>query len=141
MTTHAISTELKLYARTRWPLENDKSRKRLLAQALKFTQRRVRSLFEGETTAVPRATEIIAIEELIGRKISATEEDLAHAKAEYRDMAQIAAGLWALAHGPNADFFGPQMDALRQAILGEGPVDHRGGGQAGAGDQGRTASG
>lgn len=141
MTTVTISTELKLFARTRWPLENDKSRKRLLASALKFTHRRVRSLYEGEETAVPRAAEIVTIEKLIGRPISKSEQELADAKAEYRDMAEIVSRLWALANGPNADFYGPQVDALRASLLGEGPVDRRGSRGTGARDQGRAGAG
>lgn len=141
MTTVAISTELKLFARTRWPLENDKSRKRLLARALKFTLRRVRSLYEAEDTAVPRDHEVVAIEKLIGRPISRNEQELADAKAEYRDMAEIVSRLWALANGPNADFYGPQVDALRASLLGEGSLDRRGGRGTGAGDQGRSAAG
>lgn len=138
MTTVAISTELRLFARTRWPLENDKSRKRLLASALKFTHRRVRSFYEAEETAVPRDHEVVAIEKLIGRPISRNERELADAQAEYRSLAEIASSLWALAHGPDADFYGPKMDALRSALLGEGHPDRGRGRGTGAGDQGRT---
>lgn len=142
MTSATLSLELKTFARRKWPLENDKSRKRLLAGLLKFTLRRVRSLYEGEATAVPRGHEIISIERLIGKRIGlAAEEELNNAKAEYRTLAELAAGLQALVTGPDADFYRPQVDAFRAALLGEGVVDYRGGRGPGAGDQGRAGTG
>ena len=137
VTTAAISTALKLYARTRWPLENDKARKAMLARVLKFTPRRVRSFYEAEKNAVPRTHETVAIERLIGRRIETAEQELSDARAEYRDVAEIASALWALAHGPDADYYGPQVDTLREALLGERPAGHRSGGEAGPRNQGR----
>ncbi|HEV2518020.1 MAG TPA: hypothetical protein VGV07_22405 [Devosia sp.] len=142
MTSATLSLELKTFARRKWPLENDKSRKRLLAGLLKFTLRRVRSLYEGERTAVPRGDEIVTIEQLIGKRIgAAAEKELTDAKAEYRSLADLAAGLQALVTGPNADFYRPQVDAFRAALLGEGVVDYRGGRRSSAGNQGRAGTG
>lgn len=112
----AVSVELKAYARQRWPLDNDKSRKALLRKLLGFTGRRMRSLYEGEGTAVPRGSETAAIEDLIGRKIGAAADE------ENRDafmalQARVARLEAALAVVDEA-FFDPQMAAYREALHG-----------------------
>ncbi len=142
MTTASISTELKTFARRKWPLENDKLRKSLLAGLLGFTRRRVRSLYEGEKTAVPRAAEIATIERVIGKKLgAAAEQEIDDGRAEYRSAAEIAAGLEALLYGPHASFFGPQVALIRAALLGNRFPPHGGGGGDGSRDQGRDEAG
>lgn len=133
ISTGIISSELKVFARRKWPLANDKYRKNRLADLLSLTKRRIRSLYEGEDTAVPRTTETDAIERLIGKKIGAAAE-LEEAQHEHRTLAEIAASLQALLQGPNAAFYSPQVAALRAALAGEGPRPHSGGAVDGAGD-------
>lgn len=118
VTTAVISTELRVFARRRWPLANDKYRKARLATLLDLTERRIRSFWEGDENAVPRAKETAAIERLIGKRLVAAQE-LEEAKHEYRDLAQLAASLEALFYGPNADYYRPQVDAIRHALRAE----------------------
>jgi hypothetical protein len=137
VTAAVVSKELKLFARARWPLANDKSRKQMLRRLLEVTERRIKSLWEGEETAVPRGTETARIEELIGHKIGAAAE-LEEARHEHRDLAQLAASLQALLYGPEADFYRPQVDAIRAALVPAGRGIGARSGDIGAGDQGRS---
>jgi hypothetical protein len=137
VTAELVSKELKLFARVKWPLANDKARKAALRRALDVTARRIKSLWEGEETAVPRGTETARIEKLIGHKIGAAAE-LEEARHEHRDLAQLAASLQALLFGPEADFYRPQVDAIRAALVPAGGGTGSGSGDAGAGDQGRS---
>lgn len=50
----AISHDLRVYARRRWPLANDKFRKDRLASLLAVSARRIKSLWEAEESAVIR---------------------------------------------------------------------------------------
>ena len=68
VTTASLSTNLRVYATRRWPLDKDERRKERLAGLLNMTKRRVRSLWENEPTAVPRGAEIERIEALIGEE-------------------------------------------------------------------------
>jgi hypothetical protein len=43
VTAAVVSKELKLFARARWPLANDKSRKQMLRRLLEVTERRIKS--------------------------------------------------------------------------------------------------
>lgn len=65
MSAAAISTDLRTYAVKRWPTANHKFRKGRLADLLGFSERRVRSFWEG-TAAAPRDEEIEAIHALVG---------------------------------------------------------------------------
>lgn len=80
VTSATLSTDLRIYAVKRWPLDKDERRKERLAALLNMTKRRVRSLWENERTARPRGDEIERIEALIG-----AEEDHANAEA-YRAL-------------------------------------------------------
>lgn len=137
VTPAAISIELRVFARKRWPLENDKFRKNQLKSALGFTARRIRSFWEGSDTAVPRTEETDAIEGLIGKKIGAAAE-LEEAQHEHRDLAQLASGLQALLFGPEADFYRPQVDAIRAALLSQGGGAATGSTDYGPGDRDRS---
>ena len=78
VSAQSISTELRVFSRQRWSLANDKYRKARLKDLLEMTARRIKSFWEGEETAVPRAHETERIERLIGKKIGApiiTEEE------------------------------------------------------------------
>lgn len=74
VTVASLSTDLRVYATKRWPLDKDERRKERLATLLNMTKRRVRSLWENEATAVPRGAEIDRIKALIGVEESNIEE-------------------------------------------------------------------
>lgn len=76
--TEALATELKLFARTKWPMTTDEWRKDKLASMLRMGRRRMKSLYEGERTARPRFEEVQKIRALIG------EKEKAHAEANAR---------------------------------------------------------
>lgn len=103
----AISHDLRVYARRRWPLANDKYRKDRLATLLEVSARRIKSLWEGEASAVIREHEAEAVRRLIGQA-EANTNDL-------QDLATRIARLEAaLLHG-DEDFNRYQVDALRKA--------------------------
>lgn len=105
-----ISRELKIYARKRWPLGNDKYRKNRLRDLLGLSPRRIRSFWEGEDTAVPRRSETDDIEALIGKRLGIVEE----ATREYRSIEALCQGLEALLTHTDEDGYRAQIDALRQ---------------------------
>ncbi len=84
MSATAIATDLRTYAVKRWPTANHKFRKARLADLLGFSERRVRSFWEGNA-ASPRDDEVDAIKALVGQK-----ED-AHAGAYEAMAARLAA--------------------------------------------------
>lgn len=99
----AISHDLRVYARRRWPLANDKFRKDRLATLLRMTGRRIKSLYEGEQSAVIREHEAEAVRQLIGQeeanrnafqdlqaRISRLEATLLHQDEEFHHE-QVAA--------------------------------------------------
>lgn len=135
----AVAQHLRVYARRRWPLANDKFRKDRLADLLKVTKRRIKSLWEGDKNAVLRQREADDIERLTGSKIGAAAE-LEEARHEYRTLAQMEASLEALAAGPHESFYRPLLDAFRAAALPQGEGAPRGRRGDGAGDQGRTGT-
>jgi hypothetical protein len=121
------ATDLRTFAAMKWPNLNHKGRLRELAKLLcTWTARRVRAVYNAEQGVSLRAEE--------ARDIDALTEE---ARNEYRDLAQLANSLHALLYGPEADFYRPQVDAIRAALVpASGPVS-AGGGDAGAGNQGR----
>lgn len=120
----SAQTLMREYAAFEWPTLNHKGRMAKLAKALGFGHRRVRAIYQNEDGISVRADEMAAIEAL--------REEARH---EYRDLAQLAASLQALLFGPEADFYRPQVDAIRAALVpesagiaaggsGNGPRDH-----------------
>jgi len=127
----AAQTDLRMFAATEWPNLNHKGRLRQLIMALpSWTERRIRSVYNAEQGVSLRAEEAEDIRAL-------TEE----AKREYRDLAELANSLHALLYGPEADFYRPQVDAIRAALVPQGAGVPAGGSNAGAGDQGREGGG
>lgn len=106
----AISHDLRVYARRRWPLGNDKFRKDRLATLLKLSSRRIKSLWEGEQSAVIREHEADAVRRLVGQA-EANTNDL---QALAQRIARLEA---ALLHG-DEDFHRDQVDAIRQVARG-----------------------
>lgn len=120
----AARMELRMFAAEEWPHLNHKGRLRELGKKLtRWTERRVRAVYNSEDGVSLRADEATDIETLI-------EE----ARHEYRDLAQLAAQLQALLYGPEADFYRPQVDAIRAGLVPQGQVLAGRGGGNGAGD-------
>lgn len=116
----AIAHDLKAYSRQRWPTGNDKFRKSRLATLLNVSARRIKSLWEGDPSAVIREHEAEAVRRLVGRIDEANRHD-------YENLSARIARLEATLAAVDAEFFSPQMAALREAFDGG-----RGGDVAGA---------
>ena len=106
----AIATDLRVYARRRWPLANDKYRKHRLADLLGVSARRVKSLWEAEETAVVREHEAEAVRKLVGQQ-EAEEANLNDIRALQARIARLEAALFS----QDEAFHSAQMDALRDA--------------------------
>lgn len=103
----AVSHDLRVYARRRWPLANDKFRKDRLADLLKLSARRIKSLYEGEASAVIREHEAEAVRRLVGQA-EANRNDL-------QDLSSRIARLEAALLHQDEDFFRDQVDGIREA--------------------------
>jgi hypothetical protein len=122
------SADLRLYAANRWPLMNHKGRLRELGKYLThWSARRVRAVYNAEPGVSLRADEQADIDQLIRA-----------ARHEHRELAQLAASLQALLFGPEADYYRPQVDAIRAALVPQSSSPARAGNQAGAGNRGRA---
>lgn len=132
MTTASLSTDLRVYATKRWPLDKDERRKERLAALLNMTKRRVRSLWENEATAVPRGAEIERIEALIGAE-QAEQQKIEEANRDaFTALQERIARLEAIVLSLTAE---PDHDALAGA--GTGTDRGRRGDVAGAAERGR----
>ena len=109
MTSATLSTDLRIYAVKRWPLDKDERRKERLAALLSMTKRRIRSLWENERTARPRGDEIERIQALIG-----AEEEEANAEA-YRAMEARFASM-------EAELAELRASIAAASLAGEGPA-------------------
>jgi hypothetical protein len=123
VTVATLSTDLKVYARQRWPLDKDSRRKERLASLLNLTVRRVRSLWENEQTASPRGDELERIEALIGAEREAANAAADRAlEARISELeAQLAAVVAALA--------GDKLAAHSRAARGDSSDTHSAGGR------------
>lgn len=108
-----MADDLRVYARQRWPLANDKYRKARLATLLQVSSRRIKSLWEGEQSAVIRQSEAEAVRRLLGQKQieEATRDDIA---ALQNRIARLEAALFA----QDEEFHQPQVGAFREAARG-----------------------
>lgn len=134
--TVAARDDLRGYTGKKWPSLNLKGQLTKLLREIAhatthplkdWTERRVRSVFNGEDHVNLRQTERDQLDELI-------EE----AKHEHRDLAQLAASLQALLFGPEADFYRPQVDAIRAGLFPQGSGASRGSADYGPGDRDRS---
>jgi hypothetical protein len=107
----AIAQDLRIYARRRWPLANDKFRKDRLAHLLNVSARRIKSLWEAEDTAVIRQQEAEAVRRLIGQQ-KIEEANRETFQALQARIARLEAALFA----QDEEFHQPQMAALRGAV-------------------------
>lgn len=105
-----MADDLRVYARQRWPLANDKYRKARLANLLQVSARRIKSLWEGEQSAVIRQSEAEAVRRLLGQKQveEANRDDFQALQAR---IARLEAALFS----GDEEFHHPQMAALRAA--------------------------
>lgn len=107
----AIAQDLRVYARRRWPLENDKYRKHRLADLLGVTERRIKSLWEAEDTAVVRQHEAEAVRKLVGHQeiAEANRNDIQALQAR---ISRLEAALLA----QDAEFHSAQVAGFRQSV-------------------------
>ena len=106
----SLADDIRVYARQRWPLANDKYRKARLAALLQLSSRRIRSLWDGERTAVIRQSEAEAVRRLLGQeKIEeANRNDIA---ALQERIAALEAALLTINAGPDQ----PAVGSIRSA--------------------------
>lgn len=105
-----IAQGLRVYARRRWPLENDKFRKLRLADLLGISARRIKSLYEAEQTAVIREHEADAVRRLLGQQ-KIEEANRAELEALKGRIARLEAALVQ----SDEEFHREQMAGYRQA--------------------------
>jgi len=108
-----MADDLRVYARQRWPLANDKYRKDRLATPLRVSSRRIKSLWEGEETAVIRQSEAEAVRNLLGQK-QIEEANRADFQALQARIARLEAALFA----SDEEFHHEAMAGLRAAADG-----------------------
>lgn len=108
-----LADDLRVYARQRWPLANDKYRKDRLATLLRVSSRRIKSLWEGEQSAVIRQSEAEAVRRLLGQKQieEANRDDFQALQAR---IARLEAALFA----SDEEFHHEAMAGLRAAAGG-----------------------
>jgi len=108
-----MADDLRVYARQRWPLANDKYRKARLANLLQVSARRIKSLWEGEQSAVIRQSEAEAVRRLLGQK-QIEEANRNDFQALQARIARLEAALSAR----DPEFHHDQVAALRVATDG-----------------------
>jgi hypothetical protein len=102
-------------------------------QGIGVTARRIKSLWEGEETAVPRGSETAVIEELIGHKIGAAVEEkndaLGASQQAYRTLEARVVALEGLFAAVDPEFGSEFLAAFRASLNGAGGgADARGAG-------------
>ena len=122
--TFVAHSDLREFSALKWPLLNHKGRQRELAKRLpQWSERRVRAVYNAEPGVSLRADEQADIQQLTA------------ARHEHRELEQLASSLHALLYGPEADYYRPQVDAIRAALVPQGFGASPQGGAAGAGDR------
>jgi len=106
----ALADDLKIYARRRWPLTTDEWRWTRLANIVGVKPRRMKSLYQGEPTAVVRQHEADALAKLI-RNREIEEANRNDFQALQARIARLEAALFA----QDEEFHHPQMAGLREA--------------------------
>lgn len=120
----ALAADLKVFARQKWPLSTDEWRMSRLADLLGLGRRRVKSLYQGEPTAVLRHHEAEAIAKLLKQRKAeeATRDDIGDLQAR---IARLEAALFA----QDEDFARGQMEGYRQGLAGGRRKDDAGEGR------------
>lgn len=113
----ALAADLKVFARTKWPLSTDEWRMGRLAHMIGVGTRRMKSLYQGEATAVLRQHEAEAIGKLLNqRQIEEANRD------DFQALQARIARLEAALFESDEEFHHDQMVGLRQvANSGRGP--------------------
>jgi hypothetical protein len=106
----ALADDLKIFARRKWPLSTDEWRMSRLANMIGVGTRRMKSLYQGEATAVLRQHEAEAIAKLLNQRQieEANRNDFQVLQAR---IARLEAALFA----SDEEFHQPQMAAFRNA--------------------------
>ena len=109
----ALAADLKVFARQKWPLSTDEWRMGRLAHMIGVGARRMKSLYQGEATAVLRQHEAEAIAKLLKqRQIEEGNRD--DFKALQARIARLEAALFS----QDEEFHQPQMAAARASVDG-----------------------
>lgn len=112
----ALAADLKVFARQKWPLSTDEWRMSRLAHMIGVGTRRMKSLYQGEATAVLRHHEAEAINRLLKQRQieEGTRDDIA---ALQDRIARLEAALLP----QDEDFNSVQMEGYRQSVaIGRG---------------------
>jgi hypothetical protein len=115
----ALAADLKVFARRKWPLSTDEWRMSRLAHMIGVGTRRMKSLYQGEATAVLRQHEAEAINRLLKQRQieEGTRDDIA---ALQDRIARLEAALLP----QDEDFNSVQMEGYRQSVaIGRGKDD------------------
>lgn len=118
----ALADDLKIFARRKWPLSTDEWRMGRLSHMIGVGARRMKSLYQGEATAVLRQHEAEAIQKLLReRKVEEANRD------DFQALQARIARLEAALFSQDEEFHQPQMVALREgADVGRGSHVARG---------------
>ena len=113
----ALAADLKVFARQKWPLSTDEWRMSRLAHMIGVGTRRMKSLYQGEATAVLRQHEAEAIGKLLKqRQIEGANRD------DFQALQARIARLEAALFQSDEEFHHDQMAGLRQvANAGRSP--------------------
>jgi hypothetical protein len=106
--TDMASTMLRDYAAESWPRMNHKGRLRELSRLLPWSDRRVRSVYNGEPSVSLRAAEMAEIERLTNE---ANRDD-------FQDLQARVARLEAALLSQDEEFHQPTLAAIRQGLDG-----------------------
>lgn len=109
----ALADDLKIYARRRWPLTTDEWRWTRLANLIGVKPRRMKSLYQGEPSAVVRQTEAEALAALIrNREIEEAN------RSDFQALQNRIARLEAAFFPQDEEFYQPALAALRASVDG-----------------------
>lgn len=109
----ALAADLKVFARTKWPLSTDEWRMTRLANMIGVGVRRMKSLYQGEPTAVLRHHEAEAIAKLLKQRKAeeAVRDDI---EALQERIARLETRLLQT----DAEYHSVQLEGYRQGMAG-----------------------
>lgn len=109
----ALAADLKIFARQKWPLSTDEWRMTRLANMIGVGVRRMKSLYQGEPTAVLRHHEAEAIAKLLKQRKAeeAVRDDI---EALQERIARLETALLQT----DAEYHSVQLEGYRQGMAG-----------------------
>ena len=109
----ALAADLKVFARQKWPLSTDEWRMTRLANMIGVGVRRMKSLYQGEPTAVLRHHEAEAIAKLLKQRKAeeAVRDDI---EALQERIARLETALLQT----DAEYHSVQLEGYRQGMVG-----------------------